>query len=127
MRAATAARRRELLGSAHAYVRRNYRQLDLSLADVANGVGASTRHLQRVFREEAGDDFRVLLLRVRMEEATRLLTRERNPLPIRLVAKRVGYRQASGLRQAFLRFYGYNPSEIQAPPSEDLWREVNEP
>jgi AraC-like DNA-binding protein len=101
--------------------------MDLSLADVSESVGASARQLQRVFREEAGEDFRTFLLRVRMEQATRLLTREPNPLPIHLVAKHVGYRQASGLRQAFLRFYGHNPSEIQTPPSEDLWREVNEP
>lgn len=59
-----------------------------------------------------------------MEEAARLLTREKNPLPIRVACRRVGYRQASGLRQAFVRFYGHNPSVIQAPVPEELYAEV---
>ncbi len=77
-------------------------------------MGASPRQLQRVFREEGGEEFRSYLLRVRMERARALLTREHDPLPVRVVATRVGYRQASGLRQAFVRFYGHTPSKIQA-------------
>lgn len=90
------------------------------MADVARAVGTSPRQLQRVFREEGAEDFRGYLLRIRMEHAVRLLTRGKNPLPIHVTARRVGYRQASGLRQAFLRYYGYNPSEIQEAPPEYL-------
>jgi transcriptional regulator GlxA family with amidase domain len=104
-------------------VRECYADVDLSLAEVASQVGSSPRQIQRVFREEGTEDFRSYLLRVRMEKAAELLSRERNPLPIRLTARRVGYRQASGLRQAFLRFYGYNPSLIQAAPPEYLGTE----
>lgn len=113
-------RRRRWLRAAQAAIRREYRDPDLALADVAAAVGVSPRQLQRVFREAGGEDFRGYLLRVRMEKATELLSREKNPLPIRVTARRVGYRQASGLRQAFLRFYGYNPSTIQPPPPEYL-------
>jgi AraC-like DNA-binding protein len=120
VRRQTRARRRLLLGRAHAEVRRRYRDPDLSLADVASVIQCSPRQLQRIFREEGGEEFRAYLLRVRMERARTLLARERNPLPVRVVARRVGYRQASGLRQAFARYYGYNPSEVQPKPVEYL-------
>jgi transcriptional regulator GlxA family with amidase domain len=123
----TTARRRAVLREAQLVIGREYRDPELSLADVASAVGVSPRQLQRIFREEAGEDFRRYVLRVRMEVAAELLSRERSPLPVRATARRVGYRQASGLRQAFLRFYGYNPSTIQPAPPEYLGIEVAPP
>ena len=118
--AATTARRRRLLRAARAYIRAHYPDPDRSLVEVAEAVGASPRQLQRVFREQGDQDFRTYLLRIRMEQARRLIARKRNPLPIYRAARRVGYRQHSGLRQAFLRYYGYNPSAIQAAPPRYL-------
>lgn len=112
--------RRALLRAAQAYVGHSYAELGLTLADVADAVGTSPRQLQRVFAEYAGEDFRSYLLRVRMRHAYRLLSRERNPLPVRVVAPRVGYSEPSGLRQAFVRIYGFAPSEIQPAPLEYL-------
>ena len=123
----TKKRRRDWLRSAKAVIEREYGDPDLGLADVAAAVGISPRQLQRVFREEGDEDFRSHLLRVRMEKATELLSRAKNPLPIRATARRVGYRQASGLRQAFLRFYGYNPSVIQRAAPEYLGTLVEPP
>lgn len=117
---ATRQRRRQLLSEARGHIGRSYTDPDLDLTDVAEAVGASKRQLQRVFREEGGEDFRSYLLRVRMIEARRLITRETNPLAVRVACRRVGYRQASGLRQAFVRFYGYNPSEVQPAPPQYL-------
>lgn len=115
--------RRAVLRSAQGYVKRNLAEFDLTLAQVADAVGTSPRQLQRAFREEAEEDFRAYLLRVRMERAHELLTREPNPLPVREVCHRVGYRQPTGLRQAFVRCYGINPSEVQAPPPDydEFW------
>lgn len=123
----TRARRRELLAAARAVVRERYVDFDLTLAEVASDVGSSPRQLQRIFREEGGEDFRRYLLRVRMERAAELLSRERNPLSIKAVAPRVGYRQASGLRQAFRRHFGCNPSEIQPAGPEYLGTLVEPP
>lgn len=117
---ATEQRRRALLRAAHSIIRERYRDPDLDLRAVAAAAGTSPRHLQRVFAELAGEDFRSYLLRVRMQQARRLLTREPNPVPARWVAGRVGYRGASGLRQAFTRYYGYPPSTVQRPPREYL-------
>jgi AraC-like DNA-binding protein len=106
-------RRKALLAQSGRVIRERYAEFDLGLADIAEDVGASPRQLQRVFRELADTDFRSYLLRVRMEQAHRLLSRRRKNLTVRATARAVGYREASGLRQAFVRFYGYNPSEIQ--------------
>ena len=110
----TRKRRRALLTDARALVRKRYPEPDLTLADVARELCASPRQLQRVFREYGGGDFRGYLLRIRMERARYLLARERNPLSVGAAAHRVGYRQASGLRQAFRRHFGLNPSDVQA-------------
>lgn len=117
---ATRRKRRRILRDARRVVRARYRDPDLSLLDVADAVGTSPRQLQRVCREEGGEDFRTMLLRVRMREAVRLLTREPNQVPAVHVAPRVGYRGASGLRQAFRRLHGCPPSAVQLAPPEYL-------
>lgn len=122
----TEQRRKALLASAQRVIRERYSEVDLALGDIAGDVGCSPRQLQRVFRELAGTDFRSALLRVRMEQAHQLLSRKKHNLTVRATARAVGYRQASGLRQAFVRFYGYNPSEIQpeGPDYDRFWREA---
>lgn len=108
-------------------IRARYRELDLTLADIAGDIGASPRQLQRVFGNAGGQSFREALLEIRMRKARRLLSRKRSPLPIWQVAPRVGYRKPSGLRQAFVRYWGCNPSDVQAEPPEELWHEVEPP
>lgn len=108
-------RRRAILAEARQAIRKRHGEFDLSLTEIAEDVGCSTRQLQRVFREVGGTDFRSYLLRVRMQRAHRLLARAKSAPSIQQTAWQVGYRQASGLRQAFLRFYGYNPSSIRTP------------
>lgn len=119
-RPATTRRRRALLRRARGVIRSRFADPDLDLSDVAEAIGSSPRQLQRA----SGEAFRSYLLRVRMTEAKRLITREPNPLPVRIACRRVGYRQASGLRQAFVRFYGYNPSAIQKRHPEYLGSET---
>ena len=83
-------------------IRQRYRDPALSLAEVAEAVGISTRQLQRVFREEGDEDFRSVLLAVRMRRAASLL---RNDVPSRRVAQLVGYSGRSGLRLALRRYF----------------------
>lgn len=116
---------------ARAYIQRHLADPDLSLIEIADAIGTSPRQLQRTFREEAGGSFRDYLLRVRMERAKELVSAQ-PPLSLRDVAPRVGYSGPSGLRQAFLRYHGRNPSEfhpprppvpgIDIPPSDDRHR-----
>lgn len=116
----TRARRRALLRDAKALLRRRYRELDLDLAQVAEALGTSPRQLQRVFRDEGDDDFRSYLLKLRMEQAARMLKRG---LAVRRIAPTVGYRKPSGLRQAFIRYYGVNPSTMHPPTPDELYAE----
>jgi iron complex transport system substrate-binding protein len=109
-----------LLSDAQRAIQARHSEYDLGLNDVAVEVGCSTRELQRAFREVGETGFRSYLLTVRMERAHRLLSRKKHGLTVRATAREVGYRQASGLRQAFRRFYGYNPSEIQPEPPSFL-------
>lgn len=106
---------------------RRSEELDLAIVDVAEEVGCSLRQLQRVFREEGSEEPRAALLRLRMERARELLSRDVDPLPIRAVAPLVGYRQPSGLRQAFRRYWGINPSAVQEDAPEELYGEVRPP
>lgn len=115
----TRQRRNTILNQAQSVIRANYREFDFGLTDLAETVDTSPRQLQRIFAE-SGEGFRSYLLRVRMTEARRLITREVNPLPIASTSWRVGYRQASGLRQAFVRYWGVNPSELQSSAPEYL-------
>lgn len=121
----TEERRARLCGAALQCLRRRYGELDLALEDVADEVQTSPRHLQRVLREVGGTTFRDALLEVRMKRARELISRPRHPVPIYKVAPQVGYRKSSGLRQAFVRYWGCNPSEFQAPPPEALWFEAD--
>lgn len=115
----TVRRRGALYHGAQRVIRHRSGELDLTLGDVADEVGCSPRQLQLVLAEH-DQNFRAMLLAVRMERARELLSRERNPLPIRVVAPRVGYRKPAGLRQAFRRYWGINPSEVQPEPPEYL-------
>lgn len=117
-------RRRGILAEAERVIRERHGEFDLSLANIAEDVGCSTRQLQRVFREVGGTDFRTYLLKVRMNQARRLLRREKGGLNVRAAARKVGYREASGLRQAFARHFGVNPSDVRSkgPDYEELWK-----
>lgn len=128
VRRKTERRRRALLQAAQRAIRERYSEFDLGLAEIAEDVGASPRQLQRVFRGLADTEFRAYLLGVRMRHAHRLLSRRKTGLSVRATAPLVGYRKASGLRQAFVRFYGYNPSEIETEgfDYDAAWRENEE-
>lgn len=122
----TVRRRRATLDDAERVIQRRLADGDLDLAYVAAEVGVSARQLQRVFREEGQETFRAALLRVRMERARLLLEREHNPLPVVRVSTSVGYSKPSGLRQAFLRYWGINPSEVQGDAPGELYAEVRD-
>jgi len=107
-------RRKQLLADAERVIGERYGEFDLSLAEIAGDVGCSPRTLQRIFREVGGTDFRSYLLAARMQRARQLLSQKRPAPSVRDTARQIGFREASGLRQAFQRFYdGLNPSEVR--------------
>jgi AraC-like DNA-binding protein len=80
--------------------------------DVARRVATSPRQLQRVFAEVSGLGFRSFLRHVRMCHAAHLLSS--SDLPVKEIARRVGYRDASQFSKAFKRAYGVTPSQSRA-------------
>jgi AraC family transcriptional regulator, regulatory protein of adaptative response / methylphosphotriester-DNA alkyltransferase methyltransferase len=118
MRRTTASRRRALYDDAVALIEREYAS-ELDLDSVALRVASSRRQLQRVFAEIGHTTFRRRLADVRMRNAVDLL--EDGSLPVREVARRVGYRQPAQFAKAFRRHHGTPPSSLRAsgPPATD--------
>jgi len=110
MRGTTARRRRALYDDAVALIEREYAS-ELDLDSVALRVASSRRQLQRVFEEIGQTTFRRHLAEVRMRNAVELL--EQGALPVREVARRVGYRQPAQFAKAFRRHYGTPPSSLR--------------
>jgi transcriptional regulator GlxA family with amidase domain len=84
----------------------------LRIDEVAGRVATSPRQLQRIFADVAGVGFRSYLRRLRMSKAAELLAA--TPLPVKEIAGRVGYGDASQFSKAFKRTYGISPSQCRA-------------
>jgi len=89
-------------------VARHYRR-ELTLAAVARAVSTSPRQLQRAYAQFGEMTFTEDLHARRMAAAARLLVEQRS-IPVREVARLVGYRQAPHFAQAFRRRYGLTPA-----------------
>jgi AraC-like DNA-binding protein len=108
MRPQTASARRRLYLLARVIVARHYRR-HLTLAVVARALSSSPRQLQRAYAQFGEVSFHEDLLTRRMNAAAQLLA-EQPFLPIRDVARLIGYRQASHFALAFRRRYGLAPA-----------------
>lgn len=83
----------------------------LTVDDVAHQIATSRRQLQRVIAEVGGTTFGQLLARTRMAAAERLL---HDPdIPVKEVARRVGYRQPAQFAKSFRLRYGATPREYR--------------
>jgi AraC-like DNA-binding protein len=111
-RASTPGARAALLAEATLAIDERHGDPDLSLDAVARQIASSRRQLQRVFAEMAGTSFRDELTAVRMQHAAALLLT--TPMPVGVVARRVGYRQPPQFAKAFRRHHGMAPSEFRA-------------
>jgi YesN/AraC family two-component response regulator len=74
---------------------------------LARSVGLSPSHLRRRFKTIFGCTPMEFLERVRMEQAARLI--QGGKLPIKEVARKVGYLDANNFSTAFKRFFGSSP------------------
>jgi AraC-like DNA-binding protein len=111
MRASTLRERRRLYLQARALVARDYRR-ELTLADVARALACSERALQRAYAQFGEASFHEDLARRRMAAAARLLA-ERS-IPVREVARLVGYRHTAHFARVFSRRYGLPPARYRA-------------
>ncbi|MEI3199044.1 MAG: response regulator [Lachnospiraceae bacterium] len=91
------------------YIHENYR--DASLEKAAVLVGLSQSHLSRTFKEKSGTGFAELLVQVRMEKASEMLSDVR--CKSYEVAYEVGYDNPKNFSRAFKTYYGKSPSEYR--------------
>jgi two-component system response regulator YesN len=114
--------RRRLYLLARVVIARHYRR-PLTLTVVAGALSSSPRQLQRAYAQFGESTFQEDLLARRMAVAAELLIEQRT-IPVRDVARLVGYRQAPHFAQAFRRRYGLSPARFreQAPRGEQACR-----
>jgi AraC-like DNA-binding protein len=108
MRPDTLAGRRRLYQLSRLIVARHYRR-PLTLAVVAGALSSSPRQLQRAYAQFGRTSFNEDLRMRRMSAAAKLLVEQRS-IPVRHVARLVGYRQASHFARAFRHRYGLSPA-----------------
>lgn len=89
------------------YLKKNYRQEELSLNDVADALNVSVSYLAVLFKQETGQNFGNHLLTIRMEKAKELL-RTTN-LPVADIAEQVGYSSAQYFAVRFKKYTGVTP------------------
>ena len=80
----------------------------LTLKDMADHIGLSTRHLGRLFRQEMNMAVGEWLEAGRIDKAKRLL--EAGTLPLKTIAGQCGYSSCDVLRRAFTKRTGMTPS-----------------
>jgi transcriptional regulator GlxA family with amidase domain len=84
----------------------------LTLAEVARRIATSPRQLQRAYSEAGRTSFARSLRQVRMAHAAELLAT--TDLPVKEVARQVGYRHIGQFRKIFRRTHGASPSAYRA-------------
>ncbi|WP_191567257.1 helix-turn-helix domain-containing protein [Metabacillus idriensis] len=92
------------------YIRDNF-QKDLSLDDIASSVHLSPYYLIRIFKEKEGLSPIQYLIKIRLEEAKRLLTT--NDQSIQEIANYVGYSNPNYFNIVFKKFTGYSPGKFR--------------
>ena len=112
MRPSTLERRRRLYLQARVVITRHYRG-PLTLETVARALASSPRQLTRAFAQCGELGFHEELQTRRLNVAAQLLI-EQPGIPVRDVARLVGFRQASHFARAFRDRYGLTPATFRA-------------
>ncbi len=96
------------VASALRYIAENYPNPMLYVSNVADAVGVSRRHLEKIMQEETGSTISERIIRARMQEASHLL-KAHPQAKSSDIARLVGLRSASYLHRRFRQFFGTSP------------------
>lgn len=88
------------------YLQMHYKTLTLN--ELSNFFGYSTRQMQRLLHASTGLSFRENILKLKMNEAQRLL--ENSSLSVDIIAERLGYSTAESFRHTYKNYFGHTPS-----------------
>ncbi len=92
------------------YIRENLGK-NINLAIAANRAGISYAHFSRLFKKQTGMNFSDYLMKVRMEEAKKLLDDPANK--IYDISARVGYEDPKHFTRAFKLYFGVSPKDCR--------------
>ena len=84
---------------------------DISLDKISKNMYLSPVYISKIFKEEIGDSPINYLIKIRLSKAEELL--KDNTLPVKVVAKRVGYNDAYHFSKLFKKYYGIAPSSFR--------------
>lgn len=91
---------------AMAYIHANVHAI-MDVKRIAEAIGISGSTLQRRFRETCGKSVHAMILAVRIRRATQLLVT--TDLPLKVIAKRSGFRYPQYMTNVFTRMLGVTP------------------
>jgi two-component system response regulator YesN len=100
-----------LIGQVKQYMELHYADPSLSLNQLSDRFEMNPRYLSKLFKEEFGEKFMDYMLRIRMEEAQRLLTK--TSLPVQDIAEQVGYVHVISFHRAFKNIFGQPPGDYR--------------
>lgn len=92
------------------YIKGHYSE-EISLDKLSKNNYLSPVYLSKIFKEETGDSPINFLINIRLNKAKELL--EEGTLPIKAVAKLVGYNDAYYFSKLFKKHFGVSPSKIK--------------
>ena len=93
------------------YINRNYHNEDLSISEVANGLGVSQTYLTRLFKRELKMTFADYLTNVRIKNAIILM---RDPsLKLYEIAEMIGYSTEHYFSNVFKKHVGISPEDYK--------------
>lgn len=81
---------------------------DISLQDVADKMFFSTVYFSKFFKKQTGETFSNYLLRIRMEQAVKLLEKNRK---VTEISEACGYHDPSYFTRIFKEYYKYTPKD----------------
>ncbi|WP_426452743.1 helix-turn-helix domain-containing protein [Paenibacillus sp. S-38] len=100
-----------LIGQVKEYIEKHYADPNLSLNQISDRFEMNPRYLSRLFKEEFGEKFIDYMLRVRLEEAQKLLLH--TSLPVQDIAEKVGYVHVISFHRAFKNMFGQPPGHYR--------------
>lgn len=104
-------KKKKLVEQALRFVKENFDRRELALSEVAEAVGFSEKYLNLLFREVTGETINQAVVRLRMEEAARLLKDPANR--IYEICDRIGYADQDHFREMFKKQFGLTPTEYR--------------
>lgn len=99
----------QIVTSAKEYILSHF-QDNISLADVAEHCGVSSSYLSDLFHKKLNESYSKYLLRIRMEQAARLLKKSPDTIRVYEVAEKIGFNSAKHFITVFKKYYGVTPS-----------------